>query len=84
MLPPEFFALPSSTSLNGLTLEVRSGDQVWRSVLEDDGALPLVAGTDDARFEVRWDALPMPPEQAVPGTHPDREEELRALGYLGD
>jgi arylsulfatase A-like enzyme len=84
MLPPEFFAVPVSKTLDGLTLEVRSGDEQWKSVLGEGAPLPLVAGTDKALFEVRWDALPLPPEQAVPGTHPDRTEELRALGYIGD
>jgi len=80
----EFFAVPKGDSLEGLTLEVQAGKKTWRTTW-DGGEAPLVfAGVGTARFEVRWDALPLPPDEVVPGTHPDRVEELRALGYTGD
>ena len=83
-LPQEFFAVPVNASLDGLTLQVRAAGQQWSASLEKGAQLPLSAGSGASRFEVRWDALPLPPKQSVPGTHPDRAEELRALGYTGD
>jgi len=80
----EFFAVPANDSLEGLRLEIRTPSASWSAELEPGQALPLRAGPEGAGFEVRWDALPLPPRKQVPGTHPDRVEELRALGYTGD
>ncbi len=83
-VPQEFFAVPRADTLEGLTLEVYTSGVRWSSTL-GDGTDPLLsAGRGRAHFEVRWDAMPVPPDEVVPSTHPDRAEELRALGYTGD
>ena len=87
-LPQEFFAIPraESASIEGLTLEVYAAGKTWSETHDSEKNLNFLvaAGAGAARFAVRWDRIPEPPREAVPATHPDREEELRALGYIDD
>ena len=89
-MPREFYVVPAdATDPTGLTLSVQGasdedaafeGDKTF--LMDGRGMTVLSVGVGSKRVAVTPTWAPEPSRSVMPGVAPEREEELRVLGYL--